>query len=66
MNKEFQRPQEHEEFDKALNNFITTVARELGIYKLLDLLTKWLEKRNETKRTKFRKGNTSIGSKDGE
>lgn len=32
------------ELHRALDNFMDTVARELGLYKLLDLLTKWLKK----------------------
>lgn len=34
-----------EEFAKALDNLGKTVAEELGIYKLLDILTKLLERR---------------------
>ena len=41
------RLKEYEEFDKAWNNFITTVAEEIGIYKVLNLLTKWLDKREK-------------------
>lgn len=40
---EFKRSQylkEFEEFGRALDNFLITVAEEVGIYKLLNLLTK--------------------------
>ncbi len=38
------RPKEYKEFQDAWNNFLIIIARELGIFKLLDLLTKWLTK----------------------
>lgn len=34
---------EREELVKALDNFGKVVAEELGLYKLLDWLTRWLE-----------------------
>lgn len=44
------RPKEYKEFQEAWDNFVMIVAKELGIYRLLDLLTKWLMKIEKKKR----------------
>ena len=36
---------EVEEFKHCFDEFISAVAVALGIYKLLDVLTKWLDRR---------------------
>ena len=42
--KKSQHQTEYEEFQYVLNNFINVVAEEVGLYKILDKLTEWLNR----------------------